>query len=104
MEKPACICLRVPRLKELLNDSGSMDNGLKEFVLWNNKHCDNCRYCVQLDKTGTRKPACISVSLDKEYMLCPLFPGFSYCWDFMNEDLAFNIKRFLAFIDTSLKG
>lgn len=104
MEKPACISLRVPRLKELLNGSDSMDDGLKEFVLRNNKHCDNCRYCVQTDKTGTRKPACISVTLDKEYMLCPLFPGFSYCWDFLNEDLAFNIKRFLAFIDTSLKG
>lgn len=101
--KPACISLRLPRLKELLNNFDSMEAELKEFVVKKNKKCDGCRYCVQTDKTGKRDLIFITVSFDKEYNLCPLFPGFNYCWDHMDDTLASNMMQCLSFIDDTMR-
>lgn len=101
--KPACISLRVPRLKELLNGFDLMEDALKEFVVKTNKKCDHCRYCVQTDKTEKRNLIYIPVSLGQEYNLCPLFPGFSYCWDFIDEPLGSSMRSLLSFIDVTIK-
>jgi hypothetical protein len=100
--KPPCISLRVPGNKDILNNFELMDDELKAFVVRSNKKCDNCRYCVQTDKTGTRDLIYISVNFDREYKLCPLFPGFDYCWDYMDHELAENMIRHLSFINRIL--
>lgn len=101
--KPACISLRVPKLKEILNDFDLMEDELKDFVVKRNKKCDDCRYCVQTDKMGKRNLIFTTVSLDKKYNLCPLFPGFNYCWDYMDDTLASNMMRYLEFINNNVE-
>lgn len=101
--KPACISLRVPKLKEILNNFDLMEDELKDFVVKRNKKCDGCRYCVQTDKTGKRNLIFTTVSFDKKYNLCPLFPGFNYCWDYVDDNLASNMMRYLQFIHNTVK-
>lgn len=103
VSRPACVSLRVPSNKDILSNFELMEDELKAFVVRSNKKCDNCRYCVQTDKTGTRELVYISVNFDREYKLCPLFPGFDYCWDYMDHELAANMIRHLTFINRILK-
>jgi len=95
--------LRVPRYKELLARFDEMDDRLKRFVIRSTKKCDNCRYCTQTDKTGTRKPQFVTVTYNGSYDLCSLYPGFSYIWTGMNDDTASDIISFLQIIDDTFE-
>lgn len=100
VDKPTCISLRLPALKEVLNYFDAMENKLKQFVVHNTKKCDNCRYCVQTDQTGTRDLLYTTVYLNnKKYSLCPLFPGFYYCWSSLDEQLVAGIIEYLSFLN-----
>ena len=64
------------------------------------KRCDGCRYCVQTDKTGKRPFARIAVQYaEKEYKLCPYYPGYSFWWTSIDDTLADNIFGLLGFMD-----
>ncbi len=91
--------LRVPRYKEVLGHFDGMEDRLKEFVISKTKQCNNCGYCTQTDKTGTRKMQYTTVSYKGEYNLCQLYPGFTYVWTRIDENTANNIMAFLSFID-----
>jgi len=100
VKEPPYFSLRVPMLKELLARFGEMDDELKSFVVQANRNCDGCRYCVQTDKTGKRPLICVRVRHDeKSYALCPLFPGFYYCWESLSNDLVKYIVAYLTFIN-----
>lgn len=101
--EPVSLCLRVPKTKQLFAAFDEMSGELKSFVVKFTKNCDGCRYCVQTDKTGTRKLSFVPVVHDKEYRLCPLFPGFSYCWTLLDEHLTTCILDYLSFIDKQLE-
>ena len=98
---PAVFGLCLPGgLKAFLARFHTMDKPLQDFVISRAKKCDGCRYCVQTDKTGSRPFACISVRHDqKEYRICPLFPGCYFCWTEIDETLADQLIAFLTFMD-----
>ncbi len=91
--------LRIPRFADVLAHFAEMDDPLQEFVLAQTKKCDDCGYCTQTDKTGTRKPLTVTVVRKGEHQLCPLFPGFSYAWTRVDEKTAANMIGLLSFID-----
>jgi len=90
-------------LKRFLESFALMDEALQGFVLFFSKKCDACRYCVQTDKTKKRPLSFVTVSYeDEKYRVCPLFPGSSFCWNYINEELADMLIDFLAFMDSLL--
>lgn len=98
---PCVMGLCIPNgLKPFLDHFEDMDDILKAFVMRQSKRCEGCRYCVQTDKTGQRPLANIPVlSQGEEALMCPYFPGFSYCWTELNADLTDCIIRMLEFMD-----
>ena len=101
LQNPTTLSLCIPGgLKVFLEAFDSMDNNLQSFVVNHTKHCDNCRYCVQTDKTGRRPLARVAVTfgLDK-LQLCPYFPGFSYRWTSLDDDLVDSLIGMLSFMD-----
>jgi hypothetical protein len=96
---PIAFGLRIPRFREVLAHFGEMDAQLQDFVIGQTKHCDDCGYCTQTDKTGTRKSLAVPVVRNGEYRLCPLFPGFTYRWTSMDEKRARQVIGMLAWID-----
>lgn len=94
--------LRVPKFKELLSCFNDMDDNLKEFVIKTSKKCDNCGYCTQTDKTGTRKKQLANVTHNGNYNLCLLFPGFCYRWTSLDVNKVSDITMFLSFANKVL--
>jgi len=103
-KNPLLFGLRIPEFKTLVLHFDTMPDQTKEFVIRHTKHCDNCGYCTQTDKTGKRKPAFLTVEQSGRHDLCPLFPGFGYTWQQLDETLALDIRAFLAFVDETLTG
>ena len=101
VKSPVRLGLCIPNgMKPYLTAFDSMDTGLQNFVVKCTKKCDDCGYCVQTDKTGTRPKAYISINYkDKEYQLCTYFPGYKYCWSHMDEELAEILIKMLTFMD-----
>lgn len=102
---PCSIGVCIPNgMKLYLEHFSEMPDKLQKFILTQNKHCDGCRYCVQTDKTGTRPLACLPIETEKgTQKLCPYFPGFSFCWFALDDDLAENITAMLDFMDRFAK-
>lgn len=97
--QPARLCLRLPRMKELLASFDRMPEPVQRFLLRWNKRCDGCRYCVQTDKTGQRPLAAVPVAGVERATLCPIFPGYNYCWTAVDEPLAEGLIAVLRYID-----
>lgn len=104
VEHPAVYGLCIPNaLSPYLKAFDSMAETLQYFVAAHTKKCDGCRYCVQTDKTGLRPLSYIPVTVgQKEYNLCPYFPGYSFCWTSIDNDLADRLIEMLSFMDTLL--
>ncbi len=102
--EPQLLGLRIPNgLKRYLEVFDRMDTRVKDFVVAQTKKCDACGYCTQTDKTGKRPKACIPVTYQAEiYLLCPLFPGCSFCWSSVSEALAENLIAMLTYMDSLL--
>lgn len=81
---PALLSLRLPYYTDVLRNADMMSEKVREFMLNHTKTCDGCRYCVQMDKTGKRPLAAISVGSVKK---CPYYPGFSYRFIEMDREL-----------------
>ena len=98
---PAVLGLCIPNgLKVFLEAFESMDKNLQNFIISRTKKCNECRYCVQTDKTKTRPLVCIEIIHEqKEYRLCPYYPGGSYCWARLDDDLVDQLIEFLSFMD-----
>ena len=98
---PAIFGLCIPNgLKVFLEAFESMDLNLKKFFINQTKKCNNCRYCIQTDKTGSRPLVSITVDFQQEkYNLCPYYPGSSYSWTSINNELVEQLISFLTFMD-----
>jgi hypothetical protein len=88
--------LRVPYFQELLRHAALMSPQVKTFVQHTAKKCNNCRYCVQTDKTGKKPLKFVSVG---ECSICPLFCGFQFRWNTFDDETVDNIIAMLQFID-----
>jgi hypothetical protein len=101
---PQFLVLRILEMKNLLLKFDQMEPSLKDFVIQYAKKCDHCRYCTQTDKTGKRKELAISVIHNGEYHICPLYPGFNFCFSTLDETMAQNLMSFLDFMEKHLSG
>lgn len=102
---PQYLVLRILDMKNILLRFGRMSSSLQEFVVKHAKKCDECGYCTQTDKSGKRKPLCIDVFHKGEHRsICPLYPGFNFCFTALDEELAMNLVAFLDFMDKHITG
>jgi hypothetical protein len=101
VQKPAIFGLCIPNgLKTYLDAFDSMNDKVQNFVVTRTKKCDGCRYCVQTDKTKSRPLVFIKVNYEqKDYNLCPYFPGYRYSWTEINNDLVDQLIEMLTFMD-----
>jgi hypothetical protein len=99
--QPAIFGLCIPNgLKTYLDNFNSMNNVVQNFIITHTKNCDGCRYCVQTDKKKSRPLAFSSINYNqKEYKLCPYFPGYRYSWTEINNDLVNDLIETLTFMD-----
>lgn len=104
MGNPQVYSLRIPFYKNLLQGFDKAENTVKDFIVNTGKKCDKCRYCVQMDKTGKKELAFISLINKNEYKMCPYFPAFQYCWEHLNEETVVKIMGFLSFADKILSN
>lgn len=102
MKNPQVFSLRIPFYKTLLQEFEKAENSVKDFIINTGKKCDECKYCVQMDKTGEKDLAFITVLNKNKYKMCPYFPAFQYCWENLNEELVNNIINFFVFTDKIL--
>ena len=98
---PVILGLCIPNgLKHFLDNFQSMERKLKDFVVSQTKKCNGCRYCVQTDKTKSRPFVYITINhKKKDYNLCPYFPGYSYSWTKINDEIVEKIINMLKFMD-----
>jgi len=101
VKKPPVFGLCIPNgLKPYLEFFDLMDKELQSFVVETTKKCNNCRYCVQTDKSGLRPLAYKAIEFKNEqYQLCTYFPGYNYCWTSIDDSLADDLIRMLSFMD-----
>jgi len=101
---PSVFGLCIPNGMKLYLDSfDMMERQVQSFVIARTKKCDGCRYCVQTDKKGLRPLAGITVVYEqKKYNLCPYFPGYYYCWTYINDELVEDLIAMLSFMDSLL--
>ena len=81
---PATLHLRVVRFAELLKRASELTAPAKTLIQEHIKTCNECKYCVQTDKTGKRPLAAIMVEGVNK---CPYFPSFSLRWTETNAEL-----------------
>jgi len=98
---PTIIGLCIPNgMKQYLQAFDQMDKSLQTFVFERTKKCDLCKYCIQIDKTGKRPLANTEIDFDNnKYQLCNYYPGFSYAWSHLDDELVEMIIKMLSFID-----
>lgn len=103
--KPAVAGLCIPGgLKPYLEIFQDMDEKLQRFVASSTKQCDGCNFCIQTDKTGKRPRAFFTLKYNSKTLnLCPLFPGYSYCWTSLYENTVDDITAMLDFMDRTLE-
>lgn len=76
---PYFCTLRIQNMKSILQSFDKLSPRIQSFIINTNKKCNNCKYCVQTDKTGLKPKAYTKVDYEnKSYLLCPYYPGFSY--------------------------
>jgi len=103
-KQPVALGLCIPKglMKTLIESFDSMSKSMKAFIVDRTTKCWGCRFCVQTDKTGKRPLANIPIEYDStEYTLCTYFPGYSYCWSHIDDELADRLIEMLSFMDKS---
>jgi hypothetical protein len=102
---PAVFGLCIPNgFKKYLDNFDLMEKNLQKFVVAQTKKCDGCNYCIQTDKTKSRPKAYMTIEFEeKKYNLCSYFPGYTYCWTSINDELVDQLIIMLSFMDKFIK-
>jgi len=75
--------VRASDFKSVLEETGSMSDGLKAMIINRANTCHGCRYCVQTDKTGEKPLAFTKIEHNGEKKtICTYFPF----WDVHEPD------------------
>jgi uncharacterized protein YhfF len=84
------IFLMIQDVRKILAMFDELDEKLREFIVKNHARCDNCKYCVQRNKNRTANLKTYTVFIkhnEKTYALCPINHVYTYCWNYIDEDL-----------------
>ncbi len=101
VKKPPFIGLCIYRMKDVLQNFASMDERTKKFVTGRTKRCDRCGYCVQGKLDGKRALAYVDIEYNAAVMrLCTYFPGYSYCWTALDEEIVSDMIAMTIFMDS----
>jgi len=102
---PQHLVLRILEMKNMLLKFERMPENLQDFVIQYAKKCDNCGYCTQTDKSGKRQPLAIAIAYKScSYNICPLYPGFNFCFTYLDPTLSANLIAFLGFMNDLICG
>ena len=94
------LCIPGKMMKTFIDSFNTMNDNLKSFFIDKTVKCWDCNYCIQTDKTGNRPKVFTPVQYNnKEFRLCPYYPGFSFSWSAIDDDLADNLIEMLIFMD-----
>lgn len=91
----------VPKFRMIFNEFPSLDKDLKQLIFARTKKCDNCSYCTQMDKTGTRN--CLAAVLNylgEQVKKCPLFPDLNFLD--INEETIITMKKLFAHAERNI--
>jgi hypothetical protein len=102
---PQCFALRIQQMRYILPLFNRMDDDLKEFLIKYNHRCDMCGYCVQRNKNTAKALNHYYITVEyhgETYKLCPLFPGYYYCWTALSDEIVNGLITFLTFMEHEL--
>jgi len=105
MKDPLLLGLRILRMKEIIEKFALMSDELQDFMIKYGHRCDSCDYCIQRNKSRVANPKRFFITVEhggKKYNLCPLFPGYYFCWNALDEELVRGIIAFLSFMDSQI--
>ncbi len=105
MKDPLLIGLRILKMKEILEKFALMPGELQDFIIKYAHRCDSCNYCIQRNKNRVANPKRFHITVEhggRKYNLCPLFPGYYFCWKAIDEELVSGLTAFLAFMDNQI--
>lgn len=76
---PLSVAFHVPRFRQLLDRFAALAPDMQAFIFQHTKTCDNCRYCVQTDKTNKRPLLARHLRCSEgDAIKCPLYPFFDF--------------------------
>jgi hypothetical protein len=94
------LTVRLPKYKEVLVRFDALEDPVKKMIVERTKHCNNCGYCTQTDKTGKRKPLTVPISYEgKRYGLCPLYPEWGFRSFYMDESTEILVNTMMDAVD-----
>lgn len=102
--EPPYLLVRILDMKNILLKFDRMPAALRDFIVRYAKECDHCGYCTQTDKSGKRKSLEIDVYRDGSKFICPLYPGFNFCFTQLDQALTEDLIAFLGFMHKNLQG
>ena len=89
--------LRIQKYKDILESYEEIPAGARSLIQQKAKRCDDCGYCTQTDRTGTRQRA--TVTLNDGACLCTYYPGFNYVFFELDMQRVAEITSFLEVIE-----
>lgn len=94
--------LRILKYKDMLQRFEELPAGVQDLIRRKAKRCDACGYCTQLDKTGQRPRA--TVTLPDGDSLCTYYPGFNFVFTELDLEVVGEIEAFLEGMEKVIWG
>jgi hypothetical protein len=90
--KQMSLKIQIYNFRTLLLQYEVLEDDLKSVIFYSMKTCDNCGYCTQTDKSGTRQVmSTVRQYKEKSLLKCPLFPNLE--WYDLDSNTITNIKK-----------
>jgi hypothetical protein len=100
---PYFCTIRIQNAKDILQHFETYSEDLQQFLMSHWKACDQCHYCVQMDKTHTKPLAAIHLEKgNSSKECCPYYPGFSFSFSTIDRHEASCIIQLLDEMEKQL--
>ncbi len=91
----------VPKFRILFNGYSTLDEDLRKLIFERTKACDDCGYCTQTDKTGTKKKFAAELHYNGlSSVKCPFFPNLNFTM--LDAGTIYTIKKLFALSESVL--
>lgn len=98
VRKQMSLKIQIYNFRTLLLQYEELEDDLKSVIFYSMKTCDNCGYCTQTDKSGTRQVMSTVRQYKEETLLkCPLFPNLE--WYDIDSNTITKIKKIFELSD-----